>query len=118
GKVALVCGGSRGLGADLTAALALAGCKVYVGFQKSAVAAGQLARRLAERNAAIELLQGDAGDPLWCSTALETIQNCPGRLELLVLNAGAAPPAFRISPQSAPDFDAYLRSNLRLAWMP
>jgi NAD(P)-dependent dehydrogenase (short-subunit alcohol dehydrogenase family) len=118
GKVALVCGGSRGVGADLTAALALAGCKVYVGFQKSAAAAGQLARRLAERKAAIELLQGDAGDPLWCSTALETIQNRHGRLDILVLNAGAAPPVFRISPQSAPDFDAYLRSNLRLAWMP
>jgi NAD(P)-dependent dehydrogenase (short-subunit alcohol dehydrogenase family) len=118
GKVALVCGGSRGLGADLAAGLALAGCRVYVGFQSGAAPAAQLARRLRERDVAIELLQGDARDPAWCSSALETIQNRHGRLDILILNACTAPPAFRISAQTAPHFDEYLRSNLRLAWMP
>jgi NAD(P)-dependent dehydrogenase (short-subunit alcohol dehydrogenase family) len=118
GKVALVCGGSRNLGADLAAALALAGCKVYVGFQKSSAAAAQLAKRLAERDAAIELLQGDAGDPDWCSSALEIIDRRHGRLDILVLNAGSSSPPVRISTQSARHFDDYLRSNLRLAWMP
>jgi NAD(P)-dependent dehydrogenase (short-subunit alcohol dehydrogenase family) len=118
GRVALVCGGSRGLGADLAAALALAGCKVYVGFQRASAAAAQLAQRLAERDAPIELLQGDAGDPTWCSSALETIQNRHGRLDILALNAAAAPPAFSITPHSTGHFDEYLQSNLRLARLP
>ncbi|MGE5193852.1 MAG: SDR family NAD(P)-dependent oxidoreductase, partial [Deltaproteobacteria bacterium] len=118
GKVALVCGGSRGLGAELTSALALAGCRVYAGFHTASAAAAKLARRLAERNLEVAFLQGDAGDPAWCAATLETIQARHGRLDVLVLNACAPPAAFPMNRQSAAEFDDYLRTNLRLGCVP
>jgi NAD(P)-dependent dehydrogenase (short-subunit alcohol dehydrogenase family) len=118
GKVALICGGSRGLGADLAAALALAGCRVYVGFHTSRAAAAHLSRRLAKRNLAVEFLQGDARDPEWCATALENIEMRHGRLDILVLNACARPAQFHLTPQSVQQFDEYVRTNLRLTCLP
>jgi NAD(P)-dependent dehydrogenase (short-subunit alcohol dehydrogenase family) len=118
GKVALICGGSRGLGADLAAALALAGCRVYVGFRSSRAAAANLSQRLAGRNLAVEFLQGDARDPEWCARALENIQVRHGRLDILVLNACARPASFRLTPWSVQQFDEYVRTNLRLACLP
>ncbi|NOX54345.1 MAG: hypothetical protein GXP27_07855 [Planctomycetes bacterium] len=42
GKVALVCGASRGLGADLAAALAISGCRVYAAYRSSRADAERL----------------------------------------------------------------------------
>lgn len=116
GKVALVIGGSRGLGADLTAALALAGARVYASSHSQA--ATPLAQALAERGLNVEFLKGDASDPAWCSATLDDIRARHGRLDLLVLNACAPPAMLRISAESTAHFDEYLRANLRLATTP
>jgi len=118
GKVALVCGGSRGLGADLTAVLALAGCHVYASCRSYSDAAQALAHRLAARDAHVEFLPGDAGDAAWCSSTLETILEQHGRLDVLVLNACAPPASLSISADSTAQFDAYISQNLRLAQRP
>ncbi len=118
GKVALVCGGNRGLGADLTAALALAGCRVYASFHSGAAAAGQLATKLAERQLAVEFLQGDAGDPAWCAAARETLRARHGRLDILALNACSPPIAHRLTVDTLPHFNQYLNANLPLACGP
>lgn len=118
GRVALVCGGSRGLGADLTSALALAGCRVYASYHGGAEAARDLSERLAERNLAVELLHGDAGDPDWCRKTLETLRARQGRLDLLVLNACAPPSVLQIGPETAARFGEYVTENLQLATVP
>ncbi|MBI1929189.1 SDR family NAD(P)-dependent oxidoreductase, partial [Candidatus Poribacteria bacterium] len=118
GKVALVCGGSRGLGADLTAALALAGCLVYASCRSYSDAAQALAHRLAGRDAHVEFLPGDAGDAAWCSSTLETILKQHGRLDVLVLNACAPPTPMRISSSSAAQFEEYVSQNLHLVRKP
>ncbi len=118
GKVALVCGGSRGLGADLTAALALAGCRVYANYKSGTAAAEQLAKRLAERGLPTEFMQGDAGDPAWCQSAFDTIRARHGRLDILALNACTPPATFRLTADNVPQFDQYVNSNLRLACAP
>ena len=113
-KVAVVVGGARGLGADITAALAAAGCRVYSTYHNDKAAADELAARLQERNLTATFLQGDAGSGPWCRTALETIRQREGRVDLLVLNACAPPSASRVSDGSSDDFDAYVSANLRL----
>lgn len=118
GRVALVCGGSRGLGADLTAALALAGCHVYSSYHGGADAARELGARLADRGLAAEFLCGDAGDPQWCRTTGDAIRSRHGRLDVLVLNACAPPPTLQISPETTGKFDEYVAANLRLATVP
>jgi NAD(P)-dependent dehydrogenase (short-subunit alcohol dehydrogenase family) len=118
GKVALVCGGSRGLGADLTCALALAGCRVYAGFRTATEAAHELRRRLAESDLAVEFLQGDAADPTWCESVRSTICDRHGRLDLVVLNACARPAVIPTSPASAKPLGDYVEENLRLGYVP
>jgi NAD(P)-dependent dehydrogenase (short-subunit alcohol dehydrogenase family) len=87
GKVALVCGGTRGLGADISAALALAGYRVYASFHRDRAAGAELASRLSSHGAAVELLEGDAGDRAWCQHTVDSIVERDGHLDLLVLNA-------------------------------
>jgi NAD(P)-dependent dehydrogenase (short-subunit alcohol dehydrogenase family) len=118
GKVALVCGGSRGLGADLTSALALAGCRVYAAFRNSAEAAQELAGRLTANDLAVEFLQGDVGDPAWCESVRSTICDRHGRLDLVVLNACAPPAALPTRPSSAIPLGEYVEKNLRLGYVP
>ena len=118
GKVALVLGGSRGLGADLTAALALAGCQVYGSARHDDPARDDLYRRLTELGGRVEFLQGDAGDPVWCESALETIQARHGRIDLLVLNACAPPTPLRFGRESTQRQEQYVRENLRLVETP
>ncbi len=118
GKVALVCGGSRGLGADLASALALSGYHVYASYRNSREDAEELADRITKQGAHLELLQGDVGDPNWCSAAKKTILERHGRLDLLILNACSPPGSLRISSDSAEKFEEYIFRNLRLVQLP
>lgn len=122
GRVALVCGGSRGLGADLASALALAGCRVFASSRGGPEGVQPLSEQppgqLALHTKDVEFLRGDAGDKAWCSAALEIIRARHGRLDILVLNACAPPAALRLGPESAALFDDYLNANLRLASTP
>ena len=118
GKVALVLGGSRGLGADLTAVLALAGCHVYGSARHDDPGREDLYRRLTELGARVEFLQGDAGEFVWCESALETIRTRHGRIDLLVLNACAPPTPLRFSRDSTLKQEQYVRENLRLVETP
>ena len=118
GQVVLVCGGSRGLGAELTAALAMAGCHVYASYHRDRDAARELAAAIEHAGARIELVEGDAGDVDWCAQTLRTITATRGRLDAVVLNACAPPAAMRLAANSARAFTDYIEQNLRLAQAP
>ncbi len=117
GTVALVVGGSRGLGADIAAALAVSGSRVYVS-ARGASGADALVRRLEAVGRRVECLEGDAGDPAWCQQAIEAIRARHGRLDVLVLNACGAPSVLRIGADSAERHEAYVHDNLRLVRAP
>ena len=51
----------------------------------------RLRDRLGALGHAVDLLQGDAGDPAWCDAAVSAIVRTAGSLDLLVLNACAPP---------------------------
>ena len=117
-KVAVVVGGTRGLGAEITAVLAAAGCRVYATYHNDTSAADDLAKRLQEHNLGATFLHGDAGSSTWCRSALETIRQRDGRVDLLVLNACAPPGASRLGGDTTDAFDDYVSTNLRLARSP
>jgi hypothetical protein len=83
GKVALVCGASRGLGLDLATTLAAAGCHVYAASRGGTVPAADMTLLKGR----VEGVRGDVGNAEWCAELLETIRATHGRLDLLVLNA-------------------------------
>ena len=89
-KVALVVGGSRGLGAAIGQALALRGAHVVLVYRDSAAEAGRVRDSLVDASGTIEPIQGDAGNAEWCRATLRALLELRGGLDLLVCNA--APP--------------------------
>ncbi len=118
GKVALVCGGSRGLGAELTAGLALAGCQVHASHRGQTADLEIFRQALTQRGLNVAFHQGDVGDPEWCAAVVADIVARSGRLDLLVLNACAPPGTVRVNSVNEPEFAAYVLENLRLASVP
>lgn len=90
GKVALVTGGSRGIGAAIAKALGKAGADVvltYVGSEQKAHAVSQEITALGRKALA---LQVDNADPLAIQRAIDRVVKDFGGLDILVNNAGVA----------------------------
>jgi len=118
GKVALVLGGSRGLGAEIAAGLALAGCRVYAAARQDISQDQPWLEELRTHGGQVEFLQGDVGDPAWCDSTLNLLRERHGRIDALVLNACAPPGLLRFGSESAVRHAAYVRENLRLVETP
>ncbi|MSP29519.1 MAG: SDR family NAD(P)-dependent oxidoreductase, partial [Acetobacteraceae bacterium] len=88
GRVAIITGGSRGLGVQIAEALAEAGAHVVLTARKAAdlddAAAGLRARGLAASAIAADL--GQPGSP---ASLCEQVLRAQGRIDILVNNAGA-----------------------------
>jgi NAD(P)-dependent dehydrogenase (short-subunit alcohol dehydrogenase family) len=118
GKVALVIGGSRGLGAAISQALALQSCTVLVNFERSAAEAAQMREDARDAPGAIELLQGDAADSHWCQQAREQISVAYGGLDLLVCNACPPNRPTVFAAESVERFQRYVGASLALVSAP
>ncbi|WP_370942295.1 bifunctional acetaldehyde-CoA/alcohol dehydrogenase [Amycolatopsis sp. cg5] len=87
GKVALVIGGSRGLGAGVAQALALQGAEVYVTHRRGSVDAERVKTGLGVAGERVRLVSSDAADTDANQALLDRVIAGHGRLDLLVLNA-------------------------------
>jgi 3-oxoacyl-[acyl-carrier protein] reductase len=112
GRIALVTGSSRGIGAATAERLASDGAKVVLHASKSAEQANTVAARIREAGGTADLVLGDltAGE-----TATQVVKNAfavHGALDILVCNAGAplAGPVVGLEPTT---IDAHLALNLR-----
>ena len=87
GKIALVTGGSQGIGESIAKALAAAGAHVVVaarGEEKAAAVAGAIVAA----GGKAEALRLDVGDPASVSAAFKAVTLKHGKLDILVNNAG------------------------------
>ncbi len=118
GKVALVIGGSRGLGAAITQALASQGCTVFLNYHQCRAEAEKIRASLGETSSLIELAQGDASEIEWCRTLRQRIVERYGGLDLLIGNA--SPPIRPLSfvPEKLAQFQSFLAQSVALAGMP
>lgn len=87
GKVAVVIGGSRGLGAAISQTLVSQGCSVLVAYQHSRGEAEQVRAACQDKTGTVELVQGDAGDVHWCQELQRRVMTQYGGLDILVCNA-------------------------------
>ncbi|MFI0448518.1 SDR family NAD(P)-dependent oxidoreductase [Actinomadura sp. 6N118] len=88
GKVALVTGGSRGIGAATARALADAGADVAISYAASADKAADVVRDLAGRGVRAEAYKADQADPEQVAGLVEGVVADFGALDVLVNNAG------------------------------
>src|SRR2546428_14055207 len=92
GKVALVTGGSRGIGAAIAKRLAGDGASVAVTYSKGVDAASSLVKEIERGGGKAIAIQADAADAEAVRNAVEKTVTTLGRLDVLVNNAGTVIP--------------------------
>jgi 3-oxoacyl-[acyl-carrier protein] reductase len=88
GKVALVTGGSRGIGAAIVKRLAAEGADVAFSYVTSADKANALVRELEDQGVKIAAFRADRADTVQITQLVKYIVEKFGRLDILVNNAG------------------------------
>jgi acetoacetyl-CoA reductase len=105
-RIALVTGGTRGIGAAISIALQQAGRHVIASYAGNTTAAEAFSRETG-----IETMRFDAGDYDQCATAISAIAAKHGPVEILVNNAGITRDSV-ISKMSREMWDAVIDTNL------
>jgi 3-oxoacyl-[acyl-carrier protein] reductase len=91
-KVALVTGGSRGIGAGIAKRLAAEGASVAITYTKGADAAGLVVHQIERAGGRAMAIQADATEAKAVQAAVELTVATYGRLDVFVNNAGTAIP--------------------------
>jgi 3-oxoacyl-[acyl-carrier protein] reductase len=90
GKVALIVGGTRGIGAAISRRMAADGASVAMIHLNRSDQAAQLSAELASAGTETLAIQADVADPAALSQAIDIAIQRFGRLDILVNNAGLA----------------------------
>jgi len=112
GKVALVTGGSRGIGRSASLALAKRGAHVVINYVSNEAAAREVADVIQAAGGKAELLQFDVGNSEAAEKAIAEAAKRLGRLDVLVCSAGISIDGLLLRLKDE-DFDRILSINVK-----
>src|SRR5271156_4149458 len=112
GKVALITGGSRGIGAAIAKRLAKDGASVAITYAKDATAASAVVKAIESNGGKAVAIQADAADTEAVRSAVEKTVVALGRLDVLVNNAGTAIPK-KFEETTLEELDRVIDINIR-----
>ncbi|MCI9157822.1 MAG: 3-oxoacyl-[acyl-carrier-protein] reductase [Lawsonibacter sp.] len=115
GNVALVTGGSRGIGRAICLELARQGAAVAVNYAGNSAAAEETAALCRELGAEAEVFQADVADPAACDALVAAVKERFGKLDILVNNAGISRDGLLMTAKEE-DFTKTLDTNLKGAY--
>ena len=111
GKVALITGGSRGIGKGIVERFVQEGADVAFTFMSNAEKANALAVELSTNGRKVMAIQSDAADMAAAQAAVDQVVNAWGKLDVLVNNAGIG--IFAPVPDMDPaDFRRVIETNV------
>ena len=111
-RVALVTGGSRGIGRDIALCLARLGARVVVNYRENREAAEEVAEQVRREDGAAETAPFDVARQDRVDEAVKDIVDRHGKIDILVNNAGVAVDGLLLR-QKAADWERIIDVNLR-----
>ena len=115
GNVALVTGGSRGIGRAICLELARRGAAVAVNYAGSGAAAEETVALCRQLGVEAEAFRADVSDPDACDGLVAAVKERFGRLDILVNNAGISRDSLLMTAKEE-DFTKTLDTNLKGAY--
>ena len=115
GNVALITGGSRGIGRAICLELARRGAAVAVNYAGNSQAAEETVKLCRELGVEAEAFQADVSDPAACDGLVAAVKERFGRLDILVNNAGISRDGLLMTAKEE-DFTRTLDTNLKGAY--
>ena len=116
GHTALVTGGSRGIGAAISKALAQAGVAVAINYRERADEANKLVETIAKANGRAVAIPADVSQTSAVAQMVERVKSELGPIDILINNAGIAITR-GIDDLSEADFDQTIAINLKSVFL-
>ncbi len=116
GKVALVTGGSRGIGAAIARRLASDGASVALTYGKDAEGAASVVAEIEAEGGRAIAIEADSASPEAIQQAVARTVNRLGPIDILVNNAGILVPGL-VENYALADFDRMIAVNVRAAFV-
>jgi len=111
-KVAVITGGSRGIGRAITERLASDGVAVVVGYAASSEAAREIVTSVSRAGGSAVAVRADVADPGQVATLFDRTESEFGGVDIVVTSAGILRPAL-IAEATDQDFTEQVEVNIR-----
>jgi 3-oxoacyl-[acyl-carrier protein] reductase len=115
-KIAIVTGGSRGIGRGIALELGKRGATVLVNYKGNAEAAQEVVEQIRAGGANALAVQADVGSVEGSEALIKVALDNFGKLDILINNAGTTRDNL-IMMMKPEDFDTVIETNLRSTWL-